>query len=252
MQIIKMKLSELVRPKKNVRIHAEQQLKEFERSIEMFGQIRPIVVDENSTEKKPWDETWEDKAVIRTYAAAIKKVDENSNPLEGATFTIKGLTVEAVTGETGVYRVVSYDPNSTVESAELSTDEEGKLYIVGLAEDVKLTVTEFKAPDGYNKLTETKELTPQKLTETIYETSGERHYDKDGNLVSQSSTTTTSKTVTKNLSDLDTAALEIVNQRGTLLPSTGGIGTTIFTIGGCAIMIIAAALFFASRRKEVN
>ncbi|MEZ3485326.1 MAG: isopeptide-forming domain-containing fimbrial protein [Lachnospiraceae bacterium] len=34
------------------------------------------------------------------------------------------------------------------------------------------------------------------------------------------------------------------------LPSTGGIGTTIFTIGGCAIMIVAAALFFASRRKS--
>lgn len=34
------------------------------------------------------------------------------------------------------------------------------------------------------------------------------------------------------------------------LPSTGGIGTTIFTIGGCAIMIIAAGLFFASRRKS--
>ena len=34
-----------------------------------------------------------------------------------------------------------------------------------------------------------------------------------------------------------------------LTPSTGGIGTTIFTIGGCAIMIIAAGLFFATRRK---
>ena len=34
------------------------------------------------------------------------------------------------------------------------------------------------------------------------------------------------------------------------LPSTGGIGTTIFTIGGCIIMIIAAGLFFASRRKK--
>ena len=33
------------------------------------------------------------------------------------------------------------------------------------------------------------------------------------------------------------------------LPSTGGIGTTIFTIGGCLIMVIAAGLFFASRRK---
>lgn len=33
------------------------------------------------------------------------------------------------------------------------------------------------------------------------------------------------------------------------LPSTGGIGTTIFTIGGCLIMIVAAGLFFATRRK---
>lgn len=49
MEIIKMKLSDLVKPEKNVRIHTEQQLKEFQRSISMFGQIRPIVIDENNT-----------------------------------------------------------------------------------------------------------------------------------------------------------------------------------------------------------
>lgn len=48
MKISTMKLSELIKPKKNVRIHTEQQLKEFERSVTMFGQIRPIVVDENN------------------------------------------------------------------------------------------------------------------------------------------------------------------------------------------------------------
>ena len=42
---------------------------------------------------------------------------------------------------------------------------------------------------------------------------------------------------------------DIPNTKLASLPSTGGIGTTIFTIGGCAIMIIAAALFFATRRK---
>lgn len=48
MKIITMKLTELIRPEKNVRIHTEQQLREFRRSVEMFGQIRPIVVDENN------------------------------------------------------------------------------------------------------------------------------------------------------------------------------------------------------------
>lgn len=48
MEIITMKLVDLVKPEKNVRIHTEQQLKEFQRSVKMFGQIRPIVVDENN------------------------------------------------------------------------------------------------------------------------------------------------------------------------------------------------------------
>lgn len=48
MEVITMKLTDLVKPEKNVRIHTEQQLKEFQRSVEMFGQIRPIVIDENN------------------------------------------------------------------------------------------------------------------------------------------------------------------------------------------------------------
>lgn len=48
MEIITMKLVDLVKPEKNVRIHTEQQLKEFQRSVKMFGQICPIVVDENN------------------------------------------------------------------------------------------------------------------------------------------------------------------------------------------------------------
>lgn len=48
MNNITMKLADMVRPEKNVRIHTEQQLREFERSVKMFGQIRPIVVDEKN------------------------------------------------------------------------------------------------------------------------------------------------------------------------------------------------------------
>ena len=46
MNIRKMPLSSLKRPEQNVRMHTEKQLKEFERSVSMFGQLRPIVADE--------------------------------------------------------------------------------------------------------------------------------------------------------------------------------------------------------------
>ncbi|MCD8209068.1 MAG: ParB/Srx family N-terminal domain-containing protein [Bacteroidales bacterium] len=48
MEIKKVKLTDLKRAEKNVRMHTEAQLNEFERSIRMFGQIRPIVVDEDN------------------------------------------------------------------------------------------------------------------------------------------------------------------------------------------------------------
>ena len=43
MKVIKKPLTELRRPDRNVRMHTDKQLKEFRRSVEMFGQIRPIV-----------------------------------------------------------------------------------------------------------------------------------------------------------------------------------------------------------------
>lgn len=49
MNVVKMTLSTLKRPERNVRMHTEKQLKEFERSVSMFGQIRPIVVDDERT-----------------------------------------------------------------------------------------------------------------------------------------------------------------------------------------------------------
>lgn len=46
MTVVRKPLSELRHPDRNVRMHTDKQLKEFRRSVEMFGQIRPIVVDE--------------------------------------------------------------------------------------------------------------------------------------------------------------------------------------------------------------
>lgn len=49
MKVTRMKLASLKSPEKNVRIHSEKQTKEFVRSLESFGQIRPIVIDEDNT-----------------------------------------------------------------------------------------------------------------------------------------------------------------------------------------------------------
>ena len=47
-----------------------------------------------------------------------------------------------------------------------------------------------------------------------------------------------------------TAETEMYDTKLSALPSTGGVGTAAFTIGGCAIMIAAAYFFFVSRKKE--
>jgi len=50
--------------------------------------------------------------------------------------------------------------------------------------------------------------------------------------------------------DVVNGTTSITDTKLASLPSTGGIGTTIFTIGGCAIMIAAAVLYFVNRRKS--
>lgn len=49
MNVVKLPLGELRKPERNVRLHSNKQISEFKRSVEMFGQIRPIVVDESHT-----------------------------------------------------------------------------------------------------------------------------------------------------------------------------------------------------------
>ncbi|OUQ49252.1 SpaA isopeptide-forming pilin-related protein [Lachnoclostridium sp. An118] len=70
-------------------------------------------------------------------------------------------------------------------------------------------------------------------------------------LTAQSTTTSTVTTVTENGAGSGTALLgdEIPNTQMHALPSTGGMGTVLFTVGGIVIMAAAAVLFFLSRRK---
>ena len=63
------------------------------------------------------------------------------------------------------------------------------------------------------------------------------------------SATITEKNTTKE-ETLTPATTSMTDTKLSALPSTGGIGTTIFTVVGVLIMIAAAAMFFVSRRKR--
>ena len=136
-------------------------------------------------------------------------------------------------------------------NTQFTTTDDGRLEIVGLDADVTYYLVEVQAPMGYSINT-----TPIKVKITMNHdtTTGEFNgytveFD-DGNT---KAFTNYNYSVTEGTT---TIAPEAGNPFGfknttlSTLPSTGGIGTTIFTVGGCIIMIAAAALFFMNRRKS--
>ena len=212
------------------------------------GNKNTISITPYDKDDEPSEEPFEESNEITTYAAAIKKTD-GTKALAGAKFKAYGLTVEKTAD--GIYTVVSYDSKSTELGTEMSTDADGKLYIIGLGEDVKLSVVETEAPAGYNKLEDATAVPAQVLETEVYKESGTRYYDANGNLVAEESSSTTSKTVEKNLDELDAKGIEIVNEAGAQLPATGGIGTTIFYVAG-SLMALAAAILLVTRRRMHN
>jgi len=129
------------------------------------------------------------------------------------------------------------------EADTFTTDAQGKLtqQIRGLDQGT-YSLLETKAPAGYNPLSRPVEIT---ITATESE---------DGKTVTY---TSEPGTVTGGAIDLskDHAAqpvdtIDVLNQSGTELPSTGGIGTTIFYIAGIVMVLGAAAIVIARRKAE--
>ena len=121
----------------------------------------------------------------------------------------------------------------------------GWLDLAHLDADNKAVFYKLSTDEGFVK---TARLTPAYLaSETIT-------VSNDGAEFVETNDVTGTVTELKNLMKGETSGTTqpIPNTKLTALPSTGGIGTTIFTFGGCAIMIIAAGLYFATRRKSAK
>ena len=115
----------------------------------------------------------------------------------------------------------------------LETSGEGDILIKGLNEGTYY-LEETEAPTGYNKLTEPIEV---EITATASSTSVSEAV-KYKNLSEPSYTPATDATV------------KVLNKAGTQLPSTGGIGTTLFYVIGGGLMAVAAVLLVAKKRMN--
>ena len=173
------------------------------------------------------------EAKTPTYPLDIlKKKTGTDEKLAGAKFSLytteenatSGTNAITVSGSNGNYVV---DPTSKItvfESVE-SIDEKGyNLHVNGLAAgDYWLVETE--APAGYNKLT-----APIKVTIT-----------KTGD---------TEWTISKDGTAENDKIIDIENSTGSLLPSTGGMGTIIFAVIAAILVLGVAVSFIRDKRKN--
>ena len=176
--------------------------------------------DKTSKATKPAEEheVYSAKIVIDKF-----ETDNENKKLEGAEFVLyKEVTLEGATEATKMY----YKWDNTAKKVEwvttqadattVRTDNKGAASFKGLA-DGTYQLVETKAPAGYNQLTGPKEVK-----------------------VAGSTTDTTKLTVTE----------KVANKAGTLLPSTGGMGTTIFYVLGAVLVVGAGVLLVTKKRMS--
>ena len=177
------------------------------------------------TGKTPWD-----KVIVFTYKVVVNKVKQNNEPLKGAAFKLEKKLKNGTT--------------KTVN--EFIAGEDTSFTFSGL-DDGDYVLTETTTPAGYNTI---KPITFTVTADHQVEwTTGERTdvlTELNGKAASGEITFTADKTA-------GSLTTNVVNVKGSNLPSTGGMGTTILYAAGAAIVLVAAfGIAFAVRRRNAR
>lgn len=168
--------------------------------------------------------TPESETKTLTYEFDIVKTDSQNKVLNGAEFELYdaktgGEKIALVKEKDGVYRVATTAEKSE-EGFQSAKIEVGQALVKGLDADTTYWLEETKAPEGYNKLPERVEVKVEKANLKAEVSGG--MWIKDG--------------------------VHIVNQTGTELPSTGGMGTTLFYVVG-GVLVVAAFVLLVTKRR---
>lgn len=172
--------------------------------------------------------TKEDYTSVFTYKVPVWKYTTKDNKvgLPGAKFKLyknEPCTVTVPLKQENTINEYIYTPENVTYS--LVSDTEGNLVIKGLAEG-EYYLKEIEAPNGYNKLTK-----PIKITISHANSNKQIQVEEDGK----------AKNVDR---------VEVENKTGSLLPSTGGMGTTlIYLIGGALVLGSGFVLINKKRAK---
>lgn len=187
----------------------------------------------NGTGKTAWD-----KVIAFTYQLVVNKVDSDTNLLEGAGFTLSKWV-------NGAWAVVG-DEITGVTTFNFQRVDAGKYKL-----------EETTVPAGYNKAADL-----IFTVEATYDTDADDPKfgigsslvlkDEDNNIISKTTTESGDPELFTVDINAGSATTNVVNQAGTELPSTGGIGTTIFYVVGVTLMLGAGVLLVTKKRMNAN
>lgn len=203
------------------------------------------------------DKTPEDKVVVFTYEIDITKIDgATKQKLEGAEFEIQngaGTAIKLIDNGDGTYTVADADDDTLTPVTQVKSDEDGLFKIKGL-DSGTYTLVEKVAPAGYEVPTGDAARFAVELTATTVNTQTWNGTAASDVLTGLTGTiggvgmTAVEANAAINLGANGAVAGTIENNKGTTLPSAGGIGTVLFyTIGG--VMVVGAGVVLVTKKR---
>ena len=195
----------------------------------------------NGTEPGPGELKQEE--TIYTYAIALKKVNNKGTALPGAVFEFP-FYVKSDADTDGAYIYAGTTAKEGLTN-QITTPDSGVIVVKGVKSGT-YEIKEVTAPAGYNKLTAPVTVEAVKTSQTSTHTTV--YLDENGNTTN----TQTEKTieVKVDIANIAATALVVVNKAGTELPSTGGMGTTIFYVLGAVLVVGAGVLLVTKKRMS--
>ena len=209
-------------------------------------------------DKEPGKDVITDQAIVYTFALGVEKVDGSTRtPLANVTFDLYSYEGEeevtedilkssgtpisvAQTGAGVGHYVVDGAGNAT-----LTTDAEGNIVVNGL-KNGNYYLVETKTNDGYNLLSK-----PVKVEiNVVYTTTTTTVTNTNEDGITTITTTVKTDTFTGGENNTGTYKIQVQNNKGFQLPTTGGAGTLLASLIGILLMGGGAFVFISSRKKK--